>query len=70
MTLELTAEEHDHLGDLRRKGLIPLGPDGLGVPCTVAIRLELAGLAEILAGEPQRVRITDAGRRHTLRGAW
>lgn len=54
--------DREHLSDLRRKGPIKIGPDGVGVPVSVAIRLQLAGLASIGAGDPQTVTLTRAGR--------
>ena len=55
--LELRDIDRDHLGDLRRKGRIPLGPDGHGVPVSIAIRLQMAGLATISRDHPQHVSI-------------
>ncbi len=58
MSLELNHIDLDHLGDLKRKGTIPIAPDGEGVPISVAIRLELAGVATInKAVEPNTVTI-------------
>ena len=60
--IELRELDREHLYDLRRKGPIKIGPDGVGVPVSVAIRLQLAGLASIGPGDPQTVTVTRAGR--------
>ena len=62
MSADLSDIDREHLADLRRKGPIAIAPDGEGVPASVAIRLQLFGLAEISADHPQTVTLTRAGR--------
>ena len=57
--IDLRDIEHDTLRDLARAGADGLDLGSVGA--SVAIRLELASLASITKGAPQRVRATAQG---------
>lgn len=66
--IALTPAEHDALRSLTRAGRegLPIADIGL----SVALRLQLAGLASITTTTPQRAIVTGQGAAHSRRGVF